>query len=206
MKMDTSRSYGCIINLLEGFENQYIAIRQHALPYLSGYMARYHFSDCSLFMDRGILFSHLRYTGFGFEEDMQALFAHMNTQQWWKHISGMLQLPGFSKENRWCTSTGLWFGYDFNMEAGPEFARYAYILPVPAALPETMPDAWLGDFGFWGSTYGLKTFRIFKSRDHLYIYIEKDMLADHSFLLEILTRVFDVHGQPVALKEIFHFE
>ena len=67
-----------------------------------------------------------------------------------------------------------------------------------------MPGSWLGDFSFWGTTYGLRTFKIFKSPDDLFIYFETMPGADFSFLSDIISRVFNSDAPPAGMEEVFH--
>jgi cytidyltransferase-like protein len=84
--------------------------------------------------------------------------------------------------------------------------RFAYTLPTPADMAETAPDEYFGDIDFWGTTYDLKSLKIFKGPENLYIYLETSPTGNHTFLLEILTRIMNAESLPVLMKEVFHTE
>jgi cytidyltransferase-like protein len=197
---------GSIIGLKKEFEEQYIVLHKHTFPGVLECIGRSNISDYSIFLHNGILFSHMVYTGHNFADDMQSMSSDQTTHEWWKLTDRMQQPLPSRKENEWWAEIDLWFGHEFTSPANGKTIRYAYTFPTPADMPETVPNDFFGDIDFWGSTYDLKSLKIFKGINDLFIYMESIGPADHSFLLEILTRVFKTDSSPSIMKEVFHTE
>ena len=206
MNAKNSTTFGSIIGLKKEFETQYKILHQHTFPAVLECISHTNISDYTIFLHEGVLFSHMVYTGTDFDADMKIMAGDAVTRQWWQLTDNMQQPFGFRKENEWWAGLRMWFSHDFNRVPGEMVLRHAYTLPAPAGMPEVMPGEWFGDFSFWGTTYGLRTFKIFKSPSDLYIYFETIPGAVFSFLLEIIGRVFNSNTLPVAMEEVFHTE
>jgi cytidyltransferase-like protein len=195
---------GSIIGLKKEFEEQYIAIHNHTFPEVLDRIHRSNIHDYSIFLHNGILFSHMVYSGTNYKADMNAIGTDKSTQDWWKLTDQMQQPLESRKENEWWAGISLWFSHELPIQAGEKVMRFAYTVPVPADLQETIPDDYFGDIDFWGSTYDLKTLRIFKGVHDIYIYMETLKPSDHSYLLEIIARVMKTDAVPQAMTEVFH--
>ena len=197
---------GSIIGLKKDFEEQYVALHKHTFPGVLDRIRRSNISDYSIFLHNGILFSHMVYTGTDYKADMEAIGTDETTREWWK-LTDIMQQPLESvKENEWWAETTIWFGHEFTSPSSGNTIRFAYTLPAAADIPETAPDQYFGDIDFWGTTYDLKSLKIFKGSSDLYIYLETSSTADHSFLLEILARVLKSETLPAVMQEVFHTE
>ncbi len=197
---------GSIIGLKKDFEEQYVALHKHTFPKVLDRIRRSNISDYSIFLHNGILFSHMVYTGTDYKADMEAIGTDETTREWWK-LTDIMQQPLESvKENEWWAETKIWFGHEFTSPSSGNTIRFAYTLPAAADIPEIAPDQYFGDIDFWGTTYDLKSLKIFKGSSDLYIYLETSSTADHSFLLEILARVLKSETLPAVMQEVFHTE
>jgi len=193
-----------IIGLKKEFEEQYIALHKHTFPEVLERIRKSNISDYSIFLNDGILFSHMVYNGINFEADIKAIGSDKSTQEWWKLTDPMQQPFEYRKENEWWAEINLWYKYALPIQAGEKLKRYAYTFPAPQGIPETVADDYFGDIDFWGSTYGLKTLQIFKGVHEIYIYLEALENSDHTFLLEIIARVMKTNAVSVAMAEVFH--
>jgi cytidyltransferase-like protein len=197
---------GSIIGLKKEFEEQYKALHKHTFPEVLDRIRLSNISDYSIFLHDGILFSHLVYKGTDYEADMKSMGLDKTTQDWWKLTDIMQQPLEFRKENEWWAGINLWFSYQSPTIPTGKVLRHAYSFPAPADLPETVPGDYLGDIDFWGSTYNLRTLRIFKGVNDVYVYLDTLKNSDHSFLLEIIARVLKTDKAPLAMTEVFHTE
>ncbi len=206
MNIETPQVTGSIIGLKKEFEDRYIALHKHTFPAVLDRIQRSNISDYSIFLHNGILFSHMVYSGNDFDADMALMGSDKSTQEWWK-ITDPMQLPFDSRAgNEWWTKTTLWFTAGFDQQASGRCIREAYTLPLPYGLPETAPDFHFGDIAFWGTTYDLKCLRIFKGVNDIFIYLETTKPTEHSFLLDIISRVLESETVPVQMTEVFHTE
>ena len=197
---------GSIIGLKKEFEEQYIALHKHTFPGVLDRISRSNISNYSIFLHNGILFSHMVYTGTKYKADMEAIGTDETTREWWK-LTDMMQQPlALRKENEWWSEITLWFGHDFTAQSDGNTIRFAYTLPAAANMPDTAPEEYFGDIDFWGTTYDLKKLKIFKGDKNLFVYLETSLSANHSFLLEILARIFKSETLLAAMKEVFHTE
>ena len=206
MSSGTRLTKASIIGLKKEFEEQYIALHKHTFPEVLERINRSNICDYSIFLHNGILFSHMVYTGTDYEADMGAIGEDETTREWWKLTDIMQQPLEVRKGNEWWSEIKLWFGHEFTSPSSGNTIRFAYTLPAPADISETAPDQYFGDIDFWGTTYDLKSLKIFKGSKDLYIYLETSPTGNHSFLLEILGRVFKTEDLPIAMKEVFHTE
>jgi cytidyltransferase-like protein len=195
---------GSIIGLKKEFEERYIALHRHTFPEVLDRIHRSNISDYSIFLYDGILFSHMIYSGNSYEADMQAIGTDYTTREWWKLTDPMQEPLDYRKENEWWAGLSLWFGFDFESQPNGQAIRHAYTLPLNTKLPDIAPDQHFGDISFWGTTYNLRSLKIFKSLHNFYIYIETDESADISFLLEIIARVLKTETAPAKMTEVFH--
>jgi len=195
---------GSIIGLKKETEEQYIALHNHTFPEVLDRIHQSNITDYSIFLHDGILFSHMVYSGINYESDMKAMGSDKSTQVWWKLTDAMQQPLDFRKENEWWASIQLWYTNEFQAQNGKKILRHVYTLPASADLQETTPDDYFGDIDFWGSTYNLRTLRIFKGAKDIYVYMETLESTDHSFLLEIIARELKTDSVPVKMTEVFH--
>ncbi len=206
MKIETPQVTGSIIGLKKEFEDRYITLHKHTFPGVLDCIHRSNICDYSIFLHNGTLFSHMVYSGNNFEADMALMDTDTTTQEWWKLTDPMQQPFDFRAGNEWWAKTTLWFDAGFDQQASGPCIREAYTLPRPYGLPETAPDFHFGDIGFWGTTYDLKCLRIFKGANDLFIYLEITKPTEHSFLLDIISRVLKSDTVPVQMTEVFHTE
>lgn len=195
---------GSIIKLKPEFEDQYITLHKHTFPGVLKRIQKSNISDYSIFLLNGILFSHMVYTGHDFVADMKAIGEDSTTRDWWKLTDPMQQPIEPRKDNEWWADLKLWFQADFPATTAGKTLRYAYSFPAPAEMTDAAPDQFFGDIDFWGTTYDLKAFRIFKGHGNVYVYLETSEASDHKFLLEIIARVLKTDSSPVAMTEVFH--
>ena len=197
---------GNLIGLKNEFEDQYITLHKHTFPEVLERIQQSKISDYTIFLNNGILFSHMVYCGNNYETDMKAMGTDKSTQEWWKLTDPMQKPLDDRKNDEWWAKINLWFSHEIPVPSVEKVIRHAYTLPVPSDLQESVSDDYFGDIDFWGSTYGLKTLRIFKGVHDVYIYLETLPDSDHSFLLEIIARVLKTEAEPVAMTEVFHTE
>jgi len=195
---------GSIIGLKKESEEQYIALHNHTFPEVLERIHQSNISDYSIFLHDGILFSHMVYTGVNYESDMKAMGTDKSTQEWWKLTDPMQQPFDFRKKEEWWAGISLWYSHELPNLSGEEVLRSAYKFPAPANIAETVPEDHFGDIDVWGTTYGLKSLRIFKGTPDVYVYLETLQSTDHSFLPEIIARVIKSDTQAVAMTEVFH--
>jgi cytidyltransferase-like protein len=204
MNSENHQIFASIIGLKKEFEEQYIVLHKHTFPEVLHRIHSSNISDYSIFLHQGILFSHIIYSGTDYDADMAAIGTDETTREWWK-LTDQMQVPlDLRKENEWWASINLWYSKEFTPKTNNQVFRYAYTLPVPATMQETAPDDIFGDINFWGSTYNLKSLKIFKAKNEVFIYLETDAKSEHSFLLEIIARVLESENLPVVMKEVFH--
>ena len=197
---------GSIIGLRKEFEDQFMMLYKHAFPGVVERICRSNISDYSIFLHNNILFSYMVYAGTDYEADMKAIGSDKTTQEWGKLIEPMHQPFKSKQENERWADIKLWYSTELHSLAPFMIVRYTYTLPTPASLPETAPDQLFGDIDFWGTTYDLKSLKIFRGFQDLYIYLETSQTADLSFLLEIITRVLKADTLPAVMIEVFHTE
>ena len=197
---------GSIINLTKESEEHYIALRNYPFSEGSDCILSSNISDYTLFLHNGMLFSHLVYNGTDFEADMNAMGTDKSTPEWCKLFLSMQQPLKYKKDNEWWSGISLWYSNQLPIRAGEKVLRYAYTFPAPADLQQTVPGDYFGDIDFWGTTYGLKTLRIFNGVHVVCIYLETLKDSDHLFLLEIIARVLKTVAEPVTMDEVFHTE
>ena len=150
MNKENYRVTGSIIGLKKEFEEQYIVLHKHTFPGVLDRISHSNISDYSIFLHNGILFSHMVYTGTDIDADMQALSSDKTTQEWWKLTDRMQQPLQSRKDNEWWAEIKLWFGHEFKSLANGKTVQYAYTVPTPADMPETIPNDFFGDIDFWG--------------------------------------------------------
>ena len=206
MSTVNQRILGSIIGLKKEFEEQYIALHNHTFPEVLDRIHQSNISDYSIFLQDGVLFSHMVYAGFNYEADMKARSTDMSTMEWWKLTDAMQQPLDYRKNNKWGAGISLWYSHALPIQAGEKVIRNTYRFSAPSGLEETVPDDHFGDIDFWGTTYGLKTLQIFRAVNEVFVYLETLKDSDHSFLLEILSRVLKAGVLPTAMQEIFHTE
>ncbi len=197
---------GSIIGLKKESEEQYIALHNHTFPEVLDRIHQSNISDYSIFLNDGILFSHMVYSGINYESDMKAMGTDKSTQEWWKLTDVMQQPLDYRKDNEWWAGIKLWYSHELPNHKGEEVLRFAYKFPASAYIEETVPKDHFGDIDFWGTTYGLKTLRIFKGNHDIYIYLETLQSTDNSFLLDIIARVLKTDAAAVPMTEVFHTE
>jgi len=206
MAAENQITLGSLIGLKKEYEERYIAIHNHTFPEVLDRIHRSNICDYSIFLQDGILFSHMIYDGVDFEADMQAIGNDSVTQEWWKLTDPMQYPLEFRKENEWWARINLWTSFKFNPVEHEKTTRHAYKVVAPSDLKkEEMPELF-GDIDFWGLTYYLKGFKIFKGGDNLYIYLETTKPSDLVSFIEIVSRVMRMEDLPVAMTEVFHTE
>ncbi|MDO9258066.1 MAG: L-rhamnose mutarotase [Bacteroidales bacterium] len=206
MSNESHISLGSIIGLRKEFEEQYILLHKHTFPGVLNRISLSNITDYSIFLHNGILFSHMVYNGTDYDADMKALGTDKTTREWWKLTDTMQQPLDSRKDNEWWSGINLWFSYQSPIPATSTVIRHAYTLPVSSGLEATVPNDHFGDIDFWGTTYGLKNLRIFKGVKDVYIYFETLKDSEHTFLLEIITRVLKTDKAPIEMTEVFHTE
>jgi cytidyltransferase-like protein len=192
--------------LKKEFEEQYITLHKHTFPGVLDRIHRSNISDYSIFHHNGVLFSHMVYSGRNLDADLKAMGTDTTTREWWKLTDLMQQPLEKRKENEWWAAISLWYSNETPVKAGEKIIRNAYVFPAPNELQETVTDDHFGDIDFWGTTYGLKTLRIFKGINDVYIYLETLESSDHSYLLEIIARILKSDAAAFAMTEVFHTE
>jgi cytidyltransferase-like protein len=197
---------GSIIGLKKQSEEQYIALHNHTFPEVLDRIHQSNIRDYSIFLHDGILFSQMVYSGIDYESDMNAMSSDRSTQEWWKLTDAMQQPLDYRKDNEWWAGIKLWYSHELSNSAGEKITRHAYRFSASSDLEEAVPEDHLGDIDFWGTTYGLKTIRIFKGIYDVYVYLETLKDSDQSFLLEIITRILKTDAAPDVMTEIFHTE
>jgi len=101
MNCETRQTKASIIGLKKEFEEQYIALHKHTFPGVLDRISLSNITDYSIFLNQGILFSHIVYCGSNYQADMQAIGTNEITREWWK-LTDMMQQPlKFRKENEW---------------------------------------------------------------------------------------------------------
>lgn len=206
MSNESQLILGGIIGLKKEFEDQYITLHKHTFPEVLDRIHQSNITDYSIFLHNGILFSYMVYSGNNYETDMKAMGTDKSTQEWWKLTDPLQQPLDCRKDKEWWAGISLWFSHETPTHSVEKITRYAYTLPVPSDLQESVADNYFGDIDFWGTTYGLMNLRIFKGVQDVYIYLETLPDLDHSFLLEIIARVLKTETKPVAMTEVFHTE
>jgi cytidyltransferase-like protein len=205
MPEETRLTLGSVIGLKKEFEEQYVALHNHTFPEVLERISQSNIVDYSIFLHDDILFSHMNYAGYDYDADMQAIGTDESTREWWK-LTDLMQKPfDFRKENEWWAGINLWFSHEFDWD-GESAVRFAYTFPPTNVLNDRTPDYLFGDISFWGTTYGLKSIKIFNSPLAVYIYLETDPASDITFLLEIIMRVLQSNEAPILMTEVFHTE
>jgi len=197
---------GSIIGLKKEFEEQYIILHKHTFPGVLDRIHRSNISDYSIFLHNGVLFSHMVYSGRNLDADMKSMGTDATTREWWKLTDLMQQPLENRKENEWWTAIRLWYSNETPVQESEKTIRHAYVFPAPSDMQETAPDDHFGDIDFWGTTYGLKTLRIFKGNNNVYVYLETLESSDYSFLLEIIARILKTDAAGHVMTEVFHTE
>ena len=197
---------GSIIGLKKEFEERYMALHNHTFPEVLDRIHRSNITDYSIFLLNGVLFSHMVYSGRDMDSDMKAIGTDKTTQEWWKLTDPMQQPFEYRKENEWWAGVQLWYNKTLKADETGNVIRSAYTLPLPAFMPETANEDDFGDISFWGSTYNLRSLKIFKGVKDVYIYLEISQPADLSLLLGTISRVLKTEIVPVQMKEVFHTE
>lgn len=197
---------GSITRLKKESEQQYKVLNNHTLAEVLARINLSNISDYSIYLNDGILFSHMVYSGIDYESDMKAMGTDKSTQEWWKLTDAMQQPLDFRKKDKWWAGISLWYSHELPNHKGEELLRSAYKFPASSHLEEAVPADYFGDIDFWGTTYGLKTLRIFKGNHDIFVYLETVPLSDDSFLLEIIARVLKTETAAIPMTEVFHTE
>ena len=195
---------GSICILKKESEDHHTTSHKHLFPVVSDHIQQSNISDHSLFLHGGIIFSHMVYNGTNYDDDMKAIGMDKSAMEWCKITDPFQQPTDYRKDKGWWTGISLWYNYELPTQPDEDIIRIAYTFPLPIDLLETADEDYFGDIGFWGSAYDLKTMRIFKGTQDVYVYIETLKDSDHSFLLEIIARVMKTEIAPVAMAEVLH--
>lgn len=205
MRNEPLKIIGSIIGLKNEYEDRYIALHHHTFPEVLERIHKSNISNYSIFLQNGILFSHMVYSGKNFEADMQAMATDKATQEWWKLTDPMQQPIENRKANEWWAEMQLWYNAEFENPPTTEVFRQAYTMKVADIVENNAAELW-GDIDLWGTTYNLKCLKIFKSKQDIYLYIETIQPTDLSPLHEIIRRVLKSEVLPQIMTEVFHTE
>lgn len=204
MNPDNQLTTGSIIGLKKEFEEQYIALHNNTFPGVLERIHRSNISDYSIFLHNGLLFSHMVYSGTDFRSDMNAMGTDKTTREWWKLTDTMQEPLEIRKETEWWAQIDLLYSIDFKSTESKTVFRRAFTFPSSADLSEKISDDFFGDFDFWGTTYDLKCFKIFRSRHNFYVYIETFKPSELAGLMEIIARALMSDLSPEEMQEVFH--
>jgi cytidyltransferase-like protein len=195
---------GSIIALKKESEEQYIALHRHPFPEVLQEIRRSNISDYSIFLDKGLLFSHMIYSGSDYRSDMAAMAADPDTREWWKLTDPMQQPFDERKEGEWWASAELWYEADFPVITNDKTLRTCFRVPVNHAVRVREADDLFGDIRFWGEAYALKCLRIFRTQADFFVYAETHRSSDIQSLAGITARVLNPDSVPAEMKEVFH--
>ena len=195
---------GHMIGLKQEFEEPYSSLHKHASPEVLQRIRQSNIIDFSIFLNHISLFSHMVYVGNDFLGDMKALSSDKSTREWWTLAEPMHNPFEFRKENGCWSEVELWYTLEMSKASSTNYFRSAYRVAVPSDMPESVPAEIFGDIDFWGTTYNLNSFKIFKGKTNLFIYLETYELTDLNPFMDIVTRVLKTDASLNEMKEIFH--
>lgn len=91
---------GSLIGLKKNWEERYIILHQHTFPRVLESIRKSNIRNYSIFLYKGILFSHFEYHGKDYKADMEAI-ANDTTRDWWKLTDPMQKPLEGRKKGEW---------------------------------------------------------------------------------------------------------
>ncbi len=206
MGIENQLVLGSIIGLKKEFEEQYITLHQHTFPEVLDRIKHSNISDYSIFLQNGVLFSHLVYTGSNYDADITAIGTDKTTREWWKLTDPMQQPLDIRKDHEWWAQIELWHNSGYTISGNKTFVRRAYTVAASLDLSDIDSDQLLGDIVNWRTKYDLRCLRIFNGDQKIFIYLEAATSSDLTELPEMIGKALKTNVLPEVMSEVFHTE
>ncbi|MFZ4523130.1 MAG: L-rhamnose mutarotase [Bacteroidales bacterium] len=193
--------FGSIIKLKPEYEERYKALHRNTFPGVLSRIRKSNVSDYSIFLDGGILFSHMIHGGADFHSDMSDMAGDEVTRDWWLLTDPMQEPMEGCREGEWWASLEMILLFEPDQGHSHAAKRLALIAEENAAIhgviqklqEELSPDKYPG----------VGMLKIFRGYGNLFIYLEVAEAPvtglDHH--IPGLNALFESARQ---MKEVFH--
>jgi len=208
------RRIGSIIGLRSEWVDRYRALHDNVFPGVLERLTRSNIRNYSIFLgpadadgDAGTdgrartLFSYMEYVGENYSADMAAIAADETTERWWS-LTDPMQLPLPERaEGEWWATLSEWHAFDAE-ERNPATRRLSFASRRPPDIPEEDLSRVRDVIG--RAHVGIRTFRAFAARGHLYTYLEVTPEFAEVDFAEVFGRALGGRAQPTPMTEVFH--
>lgn len=188
-------SLGSIIGLKPEYREPYIVLHRNTFPRVLEQIHRSNICDYSIFLQDGLLFSHMLYNGSDYDQDMRAMGADPVTRDWWKLTDPMQEPFPDRKDGEWWLQLEPGFQQRASGANG-SVRRMAFRFPSGNAGidPGNFPDKSLPDN---------LTLSVFRHNEDHFVYLETaESFADQA--ADLLRSAFGIEVLPEPMQEVFH--